>query len=197
MLFVYEKRDEKRLKLAFFMSEWPLTMVHKRQIFMQNRRPHRFHRNKQKYFNIVKRNIIVVRILLFFSHLLVAYFYCSNVNINSTKPYFHRSFDFLKERQSENILTANKPRCAIQSFYFIAARAKFILSFFQPHFFFLSTLDVNLSSSCWSSSLLCTLHKETIRAEVFFLGKENQMWFFVFTLTQNGRFGNSYEFSFV
>lgn len=95
-------------KLAFFMSEWPLTMAHKRQISMQNHRPHRFHRNKQKnIFDIVKRNIIVVRVFDF----LVASFYCSNVNINSTKPYFHRSFDFLSEAfwmQTNHVVPFNR-----------------------------------------------------------------------------------------
>lgn len=47
-IFVIE--NQKRRKVAFFMSEWPLTMAHKRQISMRNHLAHTFPSQRTEMF---------------------------------------------------------------------------------------------------------------------------------------------------
>ena len=150
--------------------------------------PTRFHRNQQKCFDIVKRNIISV------------------VSSSPSQPreYQFKESVFLsklelhsegRERGREAYLHSKQATsCHSIALFHRIIRAEFAFFPSLTIFFYLRILMSSSYSMC--SSLLCALHKETIRGEFFFLWqgyKGNQMWFFSITLTRNGPFGNSNE----
>lgn len=178
-------RAGKRRKLAFFISEWPLTMAYKRQISMPNHPVHTFPSQQTNVFWHRQTKYYFGGVFLFYLLLL---------SIAATWKYKLQESVYFWLQPPQSICTAHKPRCAIQSFYFIAAKVEFTLfsrKFFSSPRILMWICPVHIWAHVYCAHSIKKPFELVFFFIIIFFFRVLFFILFSFTLNQNGPCGNS------